>query len=107
MIRRPPRSTLFPYTTLFRSGRVLEDSDSSTHHCAWTARCSLEACNLSGCPVRPREAESRAQINAVRNAVIRDAEQALDFRIRLGLGEKMISIDPKTVLKLKVRCATI
>jgi len=22
MIRRPPRSTLFPYTTLFRSGKV-------------------------------------------------------------------------------------
>src|SRR3989442_9511492 len=25
MIRRPPRSTLFPYTTLFRSHRVLQD----------------------------------------------------------------------------------
>src|SRR3712207_8681115 len=24
MIRRPPRSTLFPYTTLFRSGRELD-----------------------------------------------------------------------------------
>src|SRR3712207_8637811 len=24
MIRRPPRSTLFPYTTLFRSGKLLE-----------------------------------------------------------------------------------
>src|SRR5687768_17919398 len=24
MIRRPPRSTLFPYTTLFRSGQVFE-----------------------------------------------------------------------------------
>src|SRR3712207_7462129 len=24
MIRRPPRSTLFPYTTLFRSGKWLE-----------------------------------------------------------------------------------
>src|SRR5437667_6371723 len=24
MIRRPPRSTLFPYTTLFRSGRFFE-----------------------------------------------------------------------------------
>src|SRR5256884_9873480 len=23
MIRRPPRSTLFPYTTLFRSGRIV------------------------------------------------------------------------------------
>src|SRR3712207_7581155 len=29
MIRRPPRSTLFPYTTLFRSnlGKLLADSD--------------------------------------------------------------------------------
>src|SRR2546428_14035379 len=25
MIRRPPRSTLFPYTTLFRSGSVRDD----------------------------------------------------------------------------------
>src|SRR2546430_9048659 len=25
MIRRPPRSTLFPYTTLFRSREVVED----------------------------------------------------------------------------------
>src|SRR3712207_7515305 len=25
MIRRPPRSTLFPYTTLFRSGRMFEE----------------------------------------------------------------------------------
>src|SRR5260370_42690164 len=25
MIRRPPRSTLFPYTTLFRSGLLLRD----------------------------------------------------------------------------------
>src|SRR5689334_24336724 len=27
MIRRPPRSTLFPYTTLFRSERFGEDAD--------------------------------------------------------------------------------
>src|SRR2546423_9070034 len=25
MIRRPPRSTLFPYTTLFRSKQILDD----------------------------------------------------------------------------------
>src|SRR2546426_12811520 len=32
MIRRPPRSTLFPYTTLFRSTEMLEDfvSDAGT-----------------------------------------------------------------------------
>src|SRR3712207_8799829 len=28
MIRRPPRSTLFPYTTLFRSGHVVLLGDS-------------------------------------------------------------------------------
>src|SRR5260370_20319889 len=27
MIRRPPRSTLFPYTTLFRSGRAAHGHD--------------------------------------------------------------------------------
>src|SRR5688572_31341986 len=27
MIRRPPRSTLFPYTTLFRSGRKLVEAN--------------------------------------------------------------------------------
>src|SRR3712207_7009803 len=37
MIRRPPRSTLFPYTTLFRSGEVLALSelqrvDEDGHH---------------------------------------------------------------------------
>src|SRR3712207_7682721 len=31
MIRRPPRSTLFPYTTLFRSLRVLGTHDAGDH----------------------------------------------------------------------------
>src|SRR3712207_8217509 len=29
MIRRPPRSTLFPYTTLFRSAKVLIDESAN------------------------------------------------------------------------------
>src|SRR3712207_7680719 len=33
MIRRPPRSTLFPYTTLFRSDDVADDArDADPHH---------------------------------------------------------------------------
>src|SRR5688572_31599702 len=32
MIRRPPRSTLFPYTTLFRSARTLRSRLSSLPH---------------------------------------------------------------------------
>src|SRR2546422_5096235 len=30
MIRRPPRSTLFPYTTLFRSGAIWQSTDRRT-----------------------------------------------------------------------------
>src|SRR5258708_21545618 len=30
MIRRPPRSTLFPYTTLFRSGRIVRGTHGET-----------------------------------------------------------------------------
>src|SRR3712207_8702052 len=32
MIRRPPRSTRFPYTTLFRSLATLEQADRPEHH---------------------------------------------------------------------------
>src|SRR6266571_5716620 len=42
MIRRPPRSTLFPYTTLFRSPR--------------SARPSSRGCDR-GCTCRPRRSE--------------------------------------------------
>src|SRR5436189_2919241 len=44
LIRRPPRSTLFPYTTLFRSGlpRLGPSRRPSRRHrlerCAWTSR---------------------------------------------------------------------
>src|SRR3712207_8532202 len=35
MIRRPPRSTLFPYTTLFRSS-IDPQPDPNTHYEAWS-----------------------------------------------------------------------
>src|SRR2546429_9833258 len=35
MIRRPPRSTLFPYTTLFRSHHALRE-DAHLNHLHWT-----------------------------------------------------------------------
>src|SRR5258708_32036302 len=39
MIRRPPRSTLFPYTTLFRSmNGVLPNAGSSAMVMSWVAR---------------------------------------------------------------------
>src|SRR3712207_7521294 len=38
MIRRPPRSTLFPYTTLFRSDDATSRSDASVHRLSYSTR---------------------------------------------------------------------
>src|SRR2546430_16443481 len=35
MIRRPPRSTLFPYTTLFRSRAIVHDARLEARACRW------------------------------------------------------------------------
>src|SRR5256885_12619924 len=45
MIRRPPRSTLFPYTTLFRSSRgLLRSCRSKTPSRAWAPPFPANAC---------------------------------------------------------------
>src|SRR5256885_8686172 len=49
MIRRPPRSTLFPYTTLFRSGHVRDGGQAGlaaatmgqTYNARWSRRDTL------------------------------------------------------------------
>src|SRR6266542_1277026 len=48
MIRRPPRSTLFPYTTLFRSG------------CGYALESTPTAAVVTGVRLTPRETEVAA-----------------------------------------------
>src|SRR5256885_5024834 len=71
MIRRPPRSTLFPYTTLFRSGirspcddREESDRHHERHPPAWT-----EA------PVCEREQPERREQRAAAREVRRRSEE--------------------------------
>src|SRR3712207_8452658 len=52
MIRRPPRSTLFPYTTLFRSVRLRPDKVPSSRKC-FSFCVFVGGCPLSGCSARP------------------------------------------------------
>src|SRR2546429_5949093 len=55
MIRRPPRSTLFPYTTLFRSITGLGDSLSQTLHFTYPAYGAALSLSL---PVKNHSAEA-------------------------------------------------
>src|SRR5260370_30708663 len=60
MIRRPPRSTLFPYTTLFRSLRQVASTHTSDLHPA-TMRCAMPRASISCCKVRSEEHTSELQ----------------------------------------------
>src|SRR3712207_7169906 len=42
MIRRPPRSTLFPYTTLFRSDSLVWGKSPNVHHDPAPFQCRLQ-----------------------------------------------------------------
>src|SRR5688572_31796404 len=60
MIRRPPRSTLFPYTTLFRSGRARADSRRRGRSCGRGRRGS-----------RKRSEEHTSELQSQSNLVCR------------------------------------
>src|SRR5256885_6897179 len=69
MIRRPPRSTLFPYTTLFRSSA--RPSDPTTPLLTWLANCSTRA--VSSCAAAPptRSEEHTSELQSPCNLVCR------------------------------------
>src|SRR5258708_30661331 len=57
MIRRPPRSTLFPYTTLFRSAMTGGAQSTLARHADWVlnTRVEREACPLNLAPTADRK----------------------------------------------------
>src|SRR2546426_8590469 len=64
MIRRPPRSTLFPYTTLFRSGLFLIISSSNRRHGLHASLADSEHCftfSISCRVIRSEEHTSELQ----------------------------------------------
>src|SRR2546430_13249779 len=70
MIRRPPRSTLFPYTTLFRSppGCV---GTAAPHDPSSTRACRAAACAPAlPCPA-PRSEEHTSELQSQSNLVCR------------------------------------
>src|SRR3989441_9355370 len=67
MIRRPPRSTLFPYTTLFRSGC----SDPARPGCSDPARSGCSDPAWAGCPGPARSEEHTSELQSLAYLVCR------------------------------------
>src|SRR2546430_5008978 len=66
MIRRPPRSTLFPYTTLFRSRRVRRDLARLEHHrvAARQRRQDVPVGQVDGEVERPQQDRKSTRLNS-------------------------------------------
>src|SRR2546430_7784113 len=74
MIRRPPRSTLFPYTTLFRStqsGRVFRLRDKGVKPVRGGARGDLFCRLVIETPVHLRSEEHTSELQSQSNLVCR------------------------------------
>src|SRR5687767_15639054 len=76
MIRRPPRSTLFPYTTLFRSGAGSPQSGGA----ARSGSRLLEAFTLSGPARQPEAADRRGRHAAPEDAAVGAGRRAVRGR---------------------------
>src|SRR5687768_18220445 len=53
MLRRPPRSTLFPYTTLFRSPELPEPTTIRSICTPWSYSCCCSSCAQATYPRPP------------------------------------------------------
>src|SRR5687768_17879401 len=80
MIRRPPRSTLFPYTTLFRSSRSSQRR---------RPRCGTHGATASSIPIQRRKPSTKDSRRAFRSEVhTSELQSRLHLVCRLLLEKK-------------------
>src|SRR3712207_8315948 len=79
MIRRPPRSTLFPYTTLFRSTYNLANARLGQRKYA-----QAEAGFQAALALRPHMVEAQVNLGVARLGLGKFAEAEAAFRTALG-----------------------
>src|SRR2546422_7842872 len=92
MIRRPPRSTLFPYTTLFRSVSAKTPLSSARKRMAWTSSVSLTAAAQP-----PDSSSARAAKGPSAGLPIRSEEHTSELQSRLHLVCRLL-LEKKKVL---------
>src|SRR5690349_22366648 len=101
MIRRPPRSTLFPYTTLFRSSRRRRPrrgraSSARQPSAAWDRRCRAGAC---ACASRTRSEEHTSELQSRRDLVCR---LLLEKKKKKKKKNRNRKIDERDMIKIQV-----
>src|SRR5258708_24362382 len=91
MIRRPPRSTLFPYTTLFRSSWALRRSSSAGQASRW---CSPEISAATATP--PWWIRSQSTKRSEEHTSELQSPDHLVCRLLLEKKKKIYKVEPQT-----------
>src|SRR2546430_15881456 len=95
MIRRPPRSTLFPYTTLFRSRSSQFSNDLSRDVAGWNAGLQLNWDIFDGFLSRGKVEEAKALYQKARYEV-EDSTRRIELEVRTSYSN---FIEAKEVLE--------
>src|SRR2546430_10276842 len=97
MIRRPPRSTLFPYTTLFRSGSAVSGCDSTRLYCPGSVNDPFTAPGSSENALknaRTRSEEHTSELQSQSNLVCRLLLEKKNMNTRLNSRPKPVYYHP-------------
>src|SRR5687768_10733046 len=116
MIRRPPRSTLFPYTTLFRSERINRLHEALPERCRADDHCAIMILQRAGDNLRSRCGATISEDherNRGRNRVVGGIERFLKSRTaanardlhsllqeEIGDGRRLLEISPTVSAKI-------
>src|SRR2546422_4745830 len=92
MIRRPPRSTLFPYTTLFRSHGSFEPRARHLEHVAASQRTVRVEPRLE----RPARRATIVHRHTSRRTIVRSEEHTSELQSRLHLVCRLLLEKKKT-----------
>src|SRR2546430_13492796 len=86
MIRRPPRSTLFPYTTLFRSGSRPASFNAACASGVFSSFRKARARSALGAPTGMRSEEHTSELQSQSNLVCRLLLEKKKSNLHQGLG---------------------
>src|SRR3712207_7760500 len=92
MIRRPPRSTLFPYTTLFRSS-AKRSSDRSTTRSRGEARARERGWRRTACVVRSSSPANRSTPRSEEHTSELQSRQYLVCRLLLEKKKNLVGFN--------------
>src|SRR5256885_9490125 len=101
MIRRPPRSTLFPYTTLFRSGEG-HDTQRLSHR---QAQMAADGRSPGGAGLHGRSEEHTSELQSPCNLVCRLLLEKKKYITSTSRSASYWSSNVDTLISCRVACA--